>query len=155
MEECFTVAVAVPKLRANCMTICQFYLPKICKSSINEHRRSRVNVSGVVTPSPVGVAIENDRYPSPPSPQRRHTRSVFHKQRRIHRPPHLGHVANVIRVDNAGMSKNHVRNISPWQLLHRYHELARRAQTASSAPREQRGSFRPVSPNTSSVFSAT
>ena len=35
--------------------------PKMHKSSINEQRRSRVNVSGVVTPSPVGVAIENDR----------------------------------------------------------------------------------------------
>ena len=29
--------------------------------SIIEQRRSRVNVSGVVTPSPVGVAIENER----------------------------------------------------------------------------------------------
>jgi hypothetical protein len=37
------------------------YLPKILKSSISEQRRSRVNVSGVVTPSPVGVAIENDK----------------------------------------------------------------------------------------------
>src|SRR6185369_5235576 len=43
-------------------------LPRMHKSSINEHRRSRVNVSGVVTPSPVGPAIENDKYPSPPRP---------------------------------------------------------------------------------------
>jgi hypothetical protein len=33
----------------------------ILKSSIIEQRRSRVNVSGVVTPSPVGVAMENDK----------------------------------------------------------------------------------------------
>ena len=33
-----------------------------------EHRRSRVKLSGVVTPSPVGPAIENDKYPSPPKP---------------------------------------------------------------------------------------
>ena len=44
------------------------YFPSILKLSIIEHRRSRVNVSGVVTPSPVGPAIENDKYPSPPSP---------------------------------------------------------------------------------------
>src|SRR5262249_31585350 len=31
-------------------------------------RRWRQNVSGVVTPSPVGPAIENERTPSPPSP---------------------------------------------------------------------------------------
>jgi hypothetical protein len=38
-----------------------YAFPKIHKSSIIEHRRSRVNVSGVVTPSPVGPAIEYDK----------------------------------------------------------------------------------------------
>jgi len=35
---------------------------------MSEHRLSRVKVNGVVTPSPVGPAIEKDRYPSPPNP---------------------------------------------------------------------------------------
>jgi hypothetical protein len=34
--------------------------PKIHKSSIMLQRRSRVKVKGVVMPSPVGPAIEND-----------------------------------------------------------------------------------------------
>ena len=36
---------------------------------MSEHRRSRVKVNGVVTPSPVGPAMEKDRYPSPPRPR--------------------------------------------------------------------------------------
>jgi len=35
--------------------------PTTFKSSIMLQRRSRVNVNGVVTPSPVGPAIENDK----------------------------------------------------------------------------------------------
>jgi len=38
-----------------------FAFPSTLKSSISEHLRSRVNVSGVVTPSPVGPAMENDK----------------------------------------------------------------------------------------------
>ena len=72
----------------------------MCKSSISEQRRSRVNVSGVVTPSPVGVAMENDRYPSPPRPSDAMGRAVLDEQRRVHRAAHLGHVANVGRVDD-------------------------------------------------------
>ena len=45
------------------------YFPNTRRLSIIEQRRSRVNVSGVVTPSPVGPAIENEIYPSPPSPR--------------------------------------------------------------------------------------
>ncbi len=37
------------------------YLPKILKLSIIEQRRSRVKLSGVVIPSPVGPAIENEQ----------------------------------------------------------------------------------------------
>ena len=36
--------------------------------AIKDERRCRVNVNGLVTPSPVGVAIVNERYPSPPRP---------------------------------------------------------------------------------------
>ena len=45
----------------NLRTTGTYGFPMILKSSISEQRRSRVNVSGVVTPSPVGVAMENDR----------------------------------------------------------------------------------------------
>ena len=37
-----------------------FYFPKIRKSSTIVQRRSRVKVIGVVMPSPVGPAMEND-----------------------------------------------------------------------------------------------
>ena len=67
-DGCLTVEVAVPddfgvehwvycRLQLTVGLVC----PRMCKSSISEQRRSRVNVSGVVTPSPVGVAIENER----------------------------------------------------------------------------------------------
>ena len=65
MDGCFTVAVAVPITRPFNIG----YFPRIRRLSIMEQRRSRVNVSGVVTPSPVGPAMENDRYASPPSPK--------------------------------------------------------------------------------------
>ena len=64
-----TVAVACPmtvpvhdtsSLRPRPSRVNRDYFPKIRRSSIIEQRRSRVNVSGVVTPSPVGPAIEND-----------------------------------------------------------------------------------------------
>ena len=67
-EGCLTVAVAVPTTSPSCIRLYRRsrsltvrYLPRIRRSSISEQRRSRVNVSGVVTPSPVGVAIENDK----------------------------------------------------------------------------------------------
>ena len=38
--------------------------------------------------------------------ERRHARAVFDEQRRVHNPAHLGHVANVVRVDDARVSKS-------------------------------------------------
>ena len=45
-------------------------------------RRWRVNVSGVVTPSPVGVAMLKLKYPSPPLPSPAMLAGISNLQRR-------------------------------------------------------------------------
>jgi len=127
------------------------HFPKMRKSSIIEQRRSRVNVSGVVAPSPSGRDGERT-IPLAAESQSGHRRPILNEQGRVHRLAHLCVMLRTLFEWITACGGNRARCGGLSQLLrprcgtyegHERHHLVQPRRTGASRRSRQEHSTRP------------